>query len=58
MKIRPMMAQFLKEAPKMGELGQWFLKSFGQFNFEGIERKLPDVLFEGRMEKKDRQQNN
>ncbi len=47
-----MMVHFLKEAPKMGELGQWFLKNFGQFNFEGIERKMPTLLFEDKMERK------
>ena len=47
-----MMVHFLKEAPKMGELGQWFLKNFSPFHFEGIERKLPTMLFEGKMERK------
>lgn len=47
-----MMVHFLKEAPNMGELGQWFKKSFGHFQFEGIERKLPNLLFEGKLERK------
>ena len=47
-----MMAHFIKEAPNMGELGQWFLKCFGQFQFAGIERKFPTTLFEGKLERK------
>ncbi len=47
-----MMVHFLKEAPNMGQLGQWFLERFGAFQFAGIERKFPSTLFEGKLERK------
>jgi glyoxylase-like metal-dependent hydrolase (beta-lactamase superfamily II) len=46
------MAQFKQAAPQMGELGEFFLHCFGAFEFEGIERTLPTMTFEGRMERR------
>jgi len=46
------MVQFKEAAPQLGELGEFFLHCFGAFEFEGIERALPDVTFEGRLERR------
>jgi len=44
-----MMAAMLKNAPDMGELGAFFLRSFSAFHFEGITLTLPTVTFEDRL---------
>jgi cyclase len=41
------MAALVAQAPQMGELGAFFLRCFGAFDFEGIELVLPDETFEG-----------
>jgi glyoxylase-like metal-dependent hydrolase (beta-lactamase superfamily II) len=46
------MMQFKKAAPEMGELGEFFLHCFGAFDFEGIERTLPTMTFEGRLDRR------
>ncbi|HEV7586438.1 MAG TPA: MBL fold metallo-hydrolase [Solirubrobacteraceae bacterium] len=43
------MAAILQQAPKMGELGEFFLRCFGAFDFEGIEMVLPDERFSGEL---------
>jgi len=35
------MAALVKQAPEMGELGDFFLRCFGAFDFDGIELALP-----------------
>jgi glyoxylase-like metal-dependent hydrolase (beta-lactamase superfamily II) len=43
------MAALVQQAPKMGELGEFFLRCFGAFDFEGIEMVLPDERFSGEL---------
>jgi len=42
-----MLAQLNLAAPGMGEVGTYFLKCFGKFNFEGIAPTPPTRTFEG-----------
>jgi cyclase len=44
------MAALVAQAPQMGELGEFFLRCFGSFDFEGIEPALPDETFSGELE--------
>jgi cyclase len=44
------MAALLEQAPAMGELGAFFARCFGAFDFEGIELRLPDRTFTGELE--------
>jgi cyclase len=43
------MATLLEQAPAMGELGAFFQKCFGAFDFKGIELALPDQTFNGEL---------
>jgi cyclase len=43
------MAALLAQAPSMGELGAFFMRCFGAFQFEGIELKLPEETFSGEL---------
>jgi cyclase len=43
------MAALVAQAPQMGELGAFFLRCFGAFDFEGIELALPDETFSGEL---------
>jgi cyclase len=43
------MAALVKQAPQMGELGAFFLRCFGAFDFDGIELALPDQTFTGEL---------
>jgi cyclase len=43
------MAALLEQAPAMGELGAFFLKCFGAFDFKGIELALPEQTFTGEL---------
>lgn len=43
-----MLAQMMKAAPNMGDLGQYLLDCFGDFDFEGITLTPPTVTFEQR----------
>jgi glyoxylase-like metal-dependent hydrolase (beta-lactamase superfamily II) len=43
------MAALVKQAPSMGELGEFFLRCFGAFDFDGIEMVLPDESFSGEL---------
>jgi cyclase len=43
------MAALVKQAPEMGELGDFFLRCFGAFDFDGIELALPDETFSGEL---------
>jgi cyclase len=43
------MAALVQQAPKMGQLGEFFLRCFGAFDFEGIEMVLPDERFSGEL---------
>lgn len=41
-----------KAAPQMGIAGEFFLRIFAPFDFDGITQTLPTLSFEGRMERK------
>jgi cyclase len=41
------MAALVAQAPQMGELGAFFLRCFGAFDFDGIELVLPHETFSG-----------
>lgn len=45
-----MLAQLAKNAPNMGELGDFFIKCFGQFQFDGITSPKPTRTFEKRLD--------
>jgi glyoxylase-like metal-dependent hydrolase (beta-lactamase superfamily II) len=44
------MAALLEQAPAMGELGAFFVRCFGAFDFDGIELALPGHTFAGELE--------
>jgi len=54
MKVMPpeMLAQLIKGAPQMGETGEYFIRCFGKFNFEGITPTYPTKTFHGQSELK------
>jgi cyclase len=43
------MAALVEQAPKLGELGAFFLDCFGPFDFSGIELTLPEQTFSGEL---------
>ena len=43
------MAAIVAQAPQMGELGEFFLRCFGAFDFDGIELRRPDDTFAGEL---------
>jgi glyoxylase-like metal-dependent hydrolase (beta-lactamase superfamily II) len=43
------MATLVEQAPNMGELGKFFLRCFGSFEFKGIELTLPQETFSGEL---------
>jgi cyclase len=43
------MAALVEQAPNMGEVGAFFLRCFGAFDFAGIELVLPDRTFTGEL---------
>jgi len=45
-----MMLNLLSAAPDLGEVGEFFVHCFGQFDFRDIERALPNRTFEGELE--------
>jgi cyclase len=44
------MAALVAQAPQMGTLGEFFLRCFGSFRFEGIEPAPPQQTFSGELE--------
>ena len=44
-----MLAQLLKNADTMGEVGSFFKRIFGAFDFAGVTLKLPDRTFTGEL---------
>jgi glyoxylase-like metal-dependent hydrolase (beta-lactamase superfamily II) len=44
-----LLAEMMKAAPTMGELGQYFTHCFSEFNFQGIQLTLPTKTFEKQM---------
>jgi len=45
-----LLADMVKQAPEMGELGAYVLQCFGAFNFEGITPTPPTIAFENRLD--------
>jgi glyoxylase-like metal-dependent hydrolase (beta-lactamase superfamily II) len=43
------MAAIVAQAPAMGEVGSFFLRCFGAFDFDGIELVLPEQTFSGEL---------
>ncbi len=43
------MAALVEQAPQMGELGEFFLRCFGGFDFAGIELAPPGETFDGEL---------
>ncbi|HME02948.1 MAG TPA: MBL fold metallo-hydrolase [Solirubrobacteraceae bacterium] len=43
------MAALVAQAPNLGEVGEFFLRCFGAFDFEGIEAVLPTDTFRGEL---------
>jgi glyoxylase-like metal-dependent hydrolase (beta-lactamase superfamily II) len=43
------MAALIEQAPQLGELGEFFLRCFGAFEFDGIELTLPQQTFSGEL---------
>ncbi|HEY1450394.1 MAG TPA: MBL fold metallo-hydrolase [Solirubrobacteraceae bacterium] len=41
------MAALIEQAPQMGVLGEFFIRCFGAFDFDGIELVLPRQTFDG-----------
>ena len=41
------LAAIMRQAPSMGETGEFLLESFGAFDFEGITQTLPTTTFQG-----------
>ena len=44
------MAALIEQAPALGELGSFFLRCFGAFDFTGIELTLPHETFSGELD--------
>jgi len=45
-------AALMRQAPQMGELGDYLIACFGAFDFEGIPPTLPTRTFDGRLDLK------
>jgi len=45
-----MMTSLMKQAPQMGEVGEFFQYCFGAFHFEEVEQTLPTRTFEGALD--------
>jgi cyclase len=43
------MAALVQNAPSMGALGEFFLRCFGSFRFDGVELELPGETFTGEL---------
>jgi len=45
-----MLAEFLRAAPGMGEVGEFFLHCFGDFDFDGVTLRTPTKTFSGELD--------
>ena len=45
-----MLADLMRQAPQLGELGEYLRACFSSFHFDGIELRLPDETFSGEVE--------
>jgi cyclase len=43
------LASFVRQAPSLGELGEYFMHCFGAFQFDGIEMRYPTRTFDGEL---------
>jgi glyoxylase-like metal-dependent hydrolase (beta-lactamase superfamily II) len=43
------MVALLEQAPQMGDVGRFFLRCFGAFDFSAIELRLPEETFSGEL---------
>ena len=48
--LMQMMLKLLAAAPEMGEVGEFFTHCFSQFDFNDINRTLPNHTFEGALD--------
>ncbi len=46
------LADMMRAAPESGELGEYLLRIFGPFEFDGIDLTLPTTTFAGRLERR------
>ena len=46
------LAGMMKAAPNLGTTGEYLVHCFGRYEFTGITPKLPDVTFNGRLERR------
>ncbi|HUO93173.1 MAG TPA: MBL fold metallo-hydrolase [Rhizomicrobium sp.] len=47
-----MLANMMKAAPNLGTTGDYLVHCFGRYEFAGITPKLPDVTFNGRLQRR------
>ncbi|HTW36540.1 MAG TPA: MBL fold metallo-hydrolase [Rhizomicrobium sp.] len=47
-----MLASMMRAAPNLGATGEYLVHCFGRYEFAGITPKLPDVTFNGRLERR------
>jgi cyclase len=47
-----MMANLMRRAPQMGEVGEFFIYCFGAFHFDEVKQTLPTRTFEGALDTK------
>jgi cyclase len=47
-----MLAGMMKAAPNLGTTGEYLVHCFGRYEFTGITPKLPDITFNGRLERR------
>jgi len=47
-----MLASMMKAAPNLGATGEYLVHCFGRYDFAGITPKMPDVTFNGRLNRR------
>lgn len=47
-----LMVEYLKAAPELGEMGEFFLYCFGDFQFEGITQCFPTTTYKQQLERR------
>ena len=46
-----LMLDYLKAAPSLGEMGEFFIQCFGHFDFAGVTQRYPDTTFSGTLQR-------
>lgn len=46
------MVEYLKAAAELGEMGEYFMHCFGDFNFEGITQSFPTVTYRQQLQRR------